>query len=177
MTSKFRRLPPVCLVLSLARLISGRLRLSGQFKGETIEMDDHSSFRVFRHIRRKEVNFNSDYTVFIVSFKFSHLSHKANKLASVIPMLLITGFPGFVKKVYAVNPENGYWQGMYQWRSAECLEEYKHSLVFRLMNKRAIPETIKSVQYENRSLDTFISNALSQNDRVTGARDQLLQTN
>jgi hypothetical protein len=156
MTSKFRRLPPVCLVLSLARLISGRLRLSGQFKGETIEMDDHSSFRVFRHIRRKEVNYNSDYTVFIVSFKFSHLSHKANKLASVMPMLLITGFPGFVKKVYAVNPENGYWQGMYQWRSAECLEEYKHSLVFRLMNKRAIPETIKSVQYENRSLDDLI---------------------
>mgnify|MGYP000007604063 FL=1 len=116
MTSKFRRLPLVCLVLSLARLISGRLRLSGQFKDETIEMDDHSSFSVFRQIRRKEVNFNSDYTVFIVSFKFSHLSHKANKLASVIPMLLITGFPGFVKKVYAVNPENGYWQGMYQWR-------------------------------------------------------------
>ena len=71
-------------------------------------------------------------------------------------MLLITGFPGFVKKIYAVNKKNGYWQGMYQWESLEYLEEYKKSFVFKVMNKRAIPETIKSIQYENKSLDNFI---------------------
>jgi hypothetical protein len=71
-------------------------------------------------------------------------------------MLLIAGFPGFEKKIYAVNHSNGYWQGMYQWESMERLEEYKKSLVFKVMNKRAKPETIKSFQLENISLDAYI---------------------
>lgn len=156
MTSKFRRLPPVCLFVSVFRLITGKLRLSDRFMSEIIEMEDHSNFHVFRHITDHKVNFNSKFTVFIVSFKFSHLSHRANKLASIVPMLLITGFPGFVKKIYAVNPKNGYWQGMYQWESLEYLEEYKESFVFKVMNKRAIPNTIQSIQFENKSLENFL---------------------
>jgi hypothetical protein len=124
--------------------------------GELIEMDDHSNFQVFRHITERRVNFKSKHTVFIVSFKFSHLSHRGNKLASIVPMLLITGFPGFVEKIYAVNHGNGYWQGMYQWESLESLEEYKKSFVFQVMNKRAIPNTIQSVQFENQSLDDVL---------------------
>lgn len=123
-------------------------------------MDDHSHFQVFRHITDRCETPNSQNTVFIVSFKFSRLSHKANKIASIIPMLLITGFPGFRKKIYAVNHENGYWQGMYQWESKEHLEEYKKSLVFRVMNKRAVPGSIKSMHYEHRSLDMLISEQL-----------------
>jgi hypothetical protein len=71
-------------------------------------------------------------------------------------MLLITGFPGFVKKIYAVNPENGYWQGMYQWKSLRHLEEYKKSFVFRIMNKRAIQGSINSFEIENENLVNFI---------------------
>ena len=156
MISKFRRHPLICLSLSIFRLITGKLRLSDLFIGEIIEIDDNSNFQIFRHITDNKVTFNSKCTVFIVSFKFSHLSNKANKLTSIVPMLLITGFPGFIKKVYAVNYKNGYWQGMYQWESLEYLEEYKKSFVFKVMNKRAIPETIKSIQYENKSLDNFI---------------------
>ena len=119
-------------------------------------MDKNSSYEIFRHIKCKQFGSEFKSSVFIVSFKFSKLSYNANKLASIIPMLLITGFPGFVKKIYAVNHKNGYWQGMYQWKSTENLEEYKKSFVFKVMNKRAIPESIKSVQYENRSLDSNI---------------------
>ena len=163
MTSRFRRHPLVCLMVSVFRLISGKLRLSNQFIGEIIEMDDHSSFKIFRHITDRKVTFNSKYEVFIVSFKFTHLSHRGNKIASIIPMLMISGFPGFVKKIYAINPENGYWQGMYQWKSLEYLEEYKRSFVYKVMNKRAIPKTIKSIQYENKSLDNFIKEKLKKN--------------
>ena len=157
MTNKFRKLPPVCLSVSLIRLITGRLLLSGRFVGEIIRMEEHAYFQVFRHIADRRKTFNSTHTVFVVSFKFARLSHKANKLASIIPMLLITGFPGFVKKIYAVNHETGYWQGMYQWESRECLEEYKKSLVFKVMNKRAIPGSVTSVQHENKALDDLVS--------------------
>ena len=128
--------------------------------GEIIQMDDHSTFLVFRHITDRKVTFTSKYTVFIVSFKFSHLTHKANKIASIVPMLLITGFPGFVKKIYAVNPENAYWQGMYQWKSLKYLEEYKKSFVFRIMNKRAIPGSINSFEIENENLSNFIEGCI-----------------
>ena len=85
------------------------------------------------------------------------LSHKANKLASIIPMLMIAGFPGFIAKIYAVNPENGYWQGMYQWKSVEYLEEYKKSLVFRIMNKRAIRGSVTMSEIKDQSLNDFIN--------------------
>jgi len=156
MTSKFRKLPLTCLAISIFRLLIGKLRLSNQFIGKIVEMNKNSNYEIFRHITNKQVDSDSKSTVFIVSFKFSNLSHKANKLTSIIPMLLITGFPGFVKKIYAVNHKNGYWQGMYQWESIENLEEYKKSFVYKVMNKRATPESMNSVQYENKSLDSYI---------------------
>lgn len=157
MSAKLRKLPLSCLVISIFRLLSGELRLSDQFIGNIVEMDENSNYEIFRHITNKQVESDFKSTVFIVSFKFSKLSHKANKRASIIPMLLITGFPGFVKKIYAVNHKNGYWQGMYQWASVEDLEEYKKSFVFKVMNKRAVPGSINSVQYENKSLDYWLA--------------------
>ena len=71
-------------------------------------------------------------------------------------MLMITGFPGFVAKMYAVNPDDGYWQGIYQWKSIKHLEDYKKSFVFRMMNRRAINKTIKSVEMINQKLIDII---------------------
>ena len=88
--------------------------------------------------------------------KFASLTHKANKIASIIPMLLIAGFPGFNTKMYAANNKNGYWQGMYQWKSKQTLEEYKQSFVFKMMNKRAIKNTVSSMEFENHQLINFV---------------------
>jgi hypothetical protein len=55
---------------------------------------------------------------------------------------------------------SGYWQGMYQWASIEHLKEYKNSFVFRMMNKRAIPDTIKSVEMTNQNLIEIIGNQM-----------------
>jgi hypothetical protein len=156
MSTKFRKSPLICLIISLFRLAIGKLSLNDLYLDKTVLMKDNSKYRIFRHITIKNVENDAETTVFIVSFKFARLSHKANKKASIIPMLLITGFPGFVKKIYAVNPENGYWQGMYQWKSLRHLEEYKKSFVFRTMNKRAIQGSINSFEIENENLVNFI---------------------
>ncbi len=156
MTTKFRKSPPVCLFISIGRLLAGKLKLSKQYLKDTVKMKDGQEFIIFRHITDYPVKDIEQAVTFIVSFKFARLSHNANRFASIIPMLLITGFPGFQTKMYAVNKENGYWQGMYQWKSLENLKEYKSSFVFKMMNKRAIQESIKSIHYENKSLDTFI---------------------
>ena len=158
MATKFRESPPVCLVISIGRLLSGKLKLSKQYLSNTVKMKDGQEFIIFRHITDYPVKDIEQAVTFIVRFKFARLSHSANKIASIIPMLLITGFPGFQTKMYAVNKKHGHWQGMYQWKSLENLEEYKTSFVFKMMNKRAKKETINYWEYQNQLLNNYIEN-------------------
>ena len=156
MALKFRKIPPVCFGVSIIKLLIGKLRLSWQYVGTKVKMEDGEKFTIFRHISVHPLKESKKSTIFIVRFKFAALSHKANKIASIIPMLLITGFPGFNTKMYAVNKENGYWQGMYQWKSKEHLEAYKRSFVYRIMNKRAIKESLKTFEFEDQKLINYI---------------------
>ena len=149
--------PPVCLIISLAELLCGRLRFPGNYLNSEIQGNDGMTFRIFRDIRKNPIGEESGNCVFVVRFRFAHLSQRANRLASVIPMLIIAGFPGFMEKIYAVNTDNGYWQGMYQWKSAKHLEAYKKSFVYKMMNKRAIKGSIESVEFSNKSLNILIN--------------------
>ena len=149
--------PPVCLIISLAELLCGRLRFPGNYLNSEIQGNDGMTFRIFRDIRKNPIGEESGNCVFVVRFRFAHLSQRANRLASVIPMLIIAGFPGFMEKIYAVNPDNGYWQGMYQWKSAKHLEAYKKSFIYKMMNKRAIKGSIESVEFSNKSLNILIN--------------------
>jgi hypothetical protein len=119
-------------------------------------MEDGQEFTIFRHITVVPAKDIEQAVTFIVRFRFARLSHKANRFVSMIPMLLITGFPGFQTKMYAVNKENGYWQGMYQWKTQKHLEDYLTSFVYKMMNKRAIQETISSWEYSNELLINYI---------------------
>lgn len=158
MISEIRRTPIVCLLISISQLLTGKLRFSKRYFNIPIKMENGKRFVIFRHITTDPLKFVDGECVFIVSFKFARLSHKANKITSIIPMLMIAGFPGFIAKIYAVNPNDGYWQGMYQWKSINHLEEYKKSFVFKMMNKRAIPDSITSVEITNQSLTDFVDN-------------------
>ena len=155
MATQIRKSPPVCLVISILRLMVGRLRLSKTYAGQTTKAEDGQEYTVFRHIRIHPDQEVASPVTFLVRFKFSRLSHKANKIASVIPMLLITGYPGFHIKMYGVNSANGYWQGMYQWESKQALDKYKESFVFRMMNKRAIKSSISSFELYNQPLLSY----------------------
>lgn len=95
-SSKIRKTPVVCLTIAVIKLITCRMRLSKQYLHKTIKMESGKKFVIFRHITSYPLNQVDGACVFIVNFKFARLSHKANKLASIIPMLMIAGFPGFV---------------------------------------------------------------------------------
>ena len=155
MTTKVRKNPIICLLLSLGRFIVGRLRYSKEYVGITIKMENGEEYQIFRHIKFIHQSNDGQGSVFIVSFKFARLSQKANKFVSQFPMLLITGFPGFRTKMYAVNRENGYWLGMYQWESKRALEEYKQSFVLKVMNRRAIDGTVTYREFERHLLTDY----------------------
>jgi len=154
--TRIRKSPAVCLCISIIKLVSGKLRYSRKYHGTLVKMDDGHEYTIFRHISNYPIKESKDPTVFIVSFKFARLTHKANKIASIIPMLLITGFPGFHMKMYAVNRNNGYWQEKYQWESKQALEDYKKSFVFMVMNKRVINRSIISIELNNHQLIDYI---------------------
>jgi len=58
--------------------------------------------------------------------------------------------------MYAVNRQNGYWQGMYQWESKQALEEYKKSFVYKIMNKRAKIGSLSSKEFSDQALVSYI---------------------
>ena len=151
-----RKIPPVCLFVALTKLLLGRIILKRKKLGLKVSTGNADTYDIFRHISISPIHHEKDNCVFIVSFKFARLTHKANKIASIIPMLLIAGYPGFMQKIYAVNPENGYWQGMYQWKSIRHLEAYKKSFVFRMMNARALPGSVREDVLKNYQLDKII---------------------
>jgi hypothetical protein len=156
MSNKFRKSPPICLFISIGRLLTGKLKLSKLYLENTVKMEDGQEFMIFRHITDYPVKNTNQAVTFIVRFRFARLSHNANRFASIIPMLLITGFPGFQTKMYTVNKENGYWQGMYQWKTQKHLEDYLKSFVYKMMNKRAIHETISTRVYGSHLLNNYI---------------------
>jgi len=149
-------LPPVCLSIAIMELLSGTLKMSREFAGRETISADGQVFTIFRQIKKRKAKFSDRHITFVVRFKFARLSHQANKLASIIPMLLIAGFPGFVQKFYAVNIETGYWQGMYEWRSENHLEAYKKSFVYRMMNKRALKGTVQAHTISNHHVSDLI---------------------
>ena len=125
MAMSVRKNPFVCLLLSLGRMLVGRLKYSNEYVGTTLKMENGEAYHIFRHIRSVQQTQDEQGSVFIVNFKFARLSQKANRFVSQIPMLLITGFPGFRVKMYGLNQENGYWAGIYQWESKHALDAYK----------------------------------------------------
>ncbi len=156
MIEKIRKLPPVCLSVAILGLLGGKLKMSRELVGHETLSGDGQVFTIFRQIKKRDSRYADGHATFVVKFKFARLSHQANKLASIIPMLLIAGFPGFEQKYYAVNKENGYWQGMYEWKSEMHLEAYRKSFVYRMMNKRAETGTVQSRTYSNYSLSDLI---------------------
>jgi len=119
-------------------------------------MDEGEMFQIFRQISVYPEKETDSPITFIVQFKFSQLSHRANKIISIIPMLGISGYPGFQAKTYCVNRGTGYWMGIYQWESHEALEEYKRSFVFRMMNRRAREGTVTTLELTHKRLQDFI---------------------
>ena len=156
MSTSIRNNPLVCLLLSLWRVLFGRLKYSKEYVGTNLQMENGEVYQIFRHIRSIPQSQDEQGFVFIVNFKFARLSQSANRFVSKVPMLLITGFPGFRVKMYAVNQQTGYWLGIYKWESKKALDAYKKSFVLRIMNSRAIDGSVTYHELDNYSLNDYI---------------------
>ena len=69
-------------------------------------------------------------------------SQGLNRVLSLIPVPLIGGYPGFRDKLWMVDEDSGDWQGVYEWESTAAVKAYQCSFALRVMNRRAVPESI-----------------------------------
>ncbi len=143
MRGRFRRFPPVCLLVAVVLVLLGHLQFRRRYIGRELVMEDGRRFRVFRHLSLRS---SSDVApaVLVVRFKFARFSQRVNRLLSLVPVPLIGGFPGFRHKLWMVDEDTGDWQGVYEWESAEAVELYRRSFVLGVMNRRADPGSITS---------------------------------
>ncbi len=153
-----RRLPFICFLATIGNALRGRIHFVKTYQGNTLRMDDGQQFTVFRHMVLDKSANHSEITptVFIVRFTFAVLSQQANRMASLIPIPLIAGFPGFREKIWMANEQTGSWQGVYQWESEQAADAYQHSFVLGIMNKRAIPESLSYTMLPKTRLSEYI---------------------
>ena len=158
MKRRIRQAAPICLMVAAYRSVRGALCFSKAYLGKRIVTGDGERFAVFRHVhlRKEDADRGDSAAIFVVRFKFAKFSYKTNRILSCIPIPFIAGFPGFRDKLWMVNEENGYWQGVYQWDAARCVEDYKNSFVLSMMTRRAIPETVSHEILPNTSLKDYM---------------------
>ncbi len=77
-------------------------------------------------------------------------------MLSLIPAPLIGGYPGFQNKLWMVQEETGFWQGMYEWESTEAVERYRRSWILGLMNRRAEPGSISESVILRTPLEDYV---------------------
>jgi len=138
---RLRQSPPVCFLVGLGCLLTGRIRFSKNHVGKVLAAGDGERFTIFRHMTRGTGPAPTT-ALFWVRFTFARFSHRTNRWLSLIPVLLIAGFPGFRDKIWLVNEKTGAWLGLYQWESAAAVDAYKQSFVLGVMNRRARPDSV-----------------------------------
>ena len=153
-----RNNPFSSVLATIGNAFRGRIHCSQKYIGKALKMDDGQQFTIFRHmILDKSANHSETTpTIHIVRFKFAALSQRANRIASLIPIPLIAGFPGFREKIWMMNERTGSWQGVYQWESEQAVDAYQHSFVLGVMNKRAIPESLSYTILPNTHLSEYM---------------------
>ncbi len=155
----WKNFPPMNLGRSFIRIAKRSQYFSRQNSEQVWEMNDGKKFTEFRYLRTKKLTESTgEETVFIVRFRFKRHSFNFNRWASLIPIPLIAGTSGFQEKMWSVDKSDGTWQGMYQFETAQAVMDYRHSLVFRIMNRRAVSESLEYTVLPGTILSEFLQN-------------------
>ena len=147
---------PLSIIKAIFKVVTFKLRFPRHYCNKTIKMDDGSEFRTFRHMHLTAHDSDSTGSIFIVHFKFKRFSHKTNVRLSRIPILMIAGFPGFRDKLWMIDHDTDYWQGIYQFASGEAIDGYRQSFVLHIMNKRAQSDSITYQIIRNQEIDNYL---------------------
>lgn len=137
---KLRCFPPVAAMAGLWRMLTGRVHFNRQRLGETIVMGNGERHRVFREARVDQSPMVEPESVvtLILRFQFARFSPAINRLLSLLPIPVILGMPGFLRKTWTFCDQTGFSQGIYLFGSAMQAEAYRQSPVIGILKKRTV---------------------------------------
>ncbi|HOS38274.1 MAG TPA: hypothetical protein PLG31_00970 [Spirochaetota bacterium] len=135
--------PLIGFIRTLGLIMSGRVLFLGSSVGKQLAMPDGRVFTVFRHVKIRPKGISPDpEAVFLVRFKPRRMSDRANRVFSLLPMLVFMGFRGFRQKYWAVEEGTGLCQGLYEWQTMADAGNYANSIAMRFMRNRSLPESV-----------------------------------
>jgi hypothetical protein len=139
-----------------------RLRFSREYLGKTFLLGESRRFTAFRHVILDPgpADTGRPPAVLVVRFKFARGSRRANRIASLFPVPLIVGFPGFREKVWLIDERAGDWQGAYEWESGSRAWEYAQSFVLGMMIRRAVKDSVSFAVMPKTSLSHYLGTRL-----------------
>ena len=150
------------IIRAIYYLFTSKLQFPSNYNNQIVRMDNGKEFRIFRHMHLKSSGQSENPSIFIVRFRFKKFSHNTNIRLSRIPIPLIAGFPGFRDKLWMIDWNTDYWQGIYQWKNIEAIENYKKSFVLGMMNKRAIDKSISYEIIKDEKIDDYLQSRILQ---------------
>jgi hypothetical protein len=135
-------LPPVLVVRSAYLWLCGRVHFPKKRLGEVVK--GKQDFIIFRQavLDPRGSEPKKPGAVSTVRFQFAKFSLKTNRILSIIPIPLILAQPGFRSKTWMFGKETGEFQGLYEWTTVEDAENYRFSFPMKLMQKRAVTESL-----------------------------------
>lgn len=146
--------PLYSLLNTINLFLRGKIHFPKNKIGKVITMEDKQEFTIFREVfidRKTDAP-----SVFRVKFLLSGMEVESNIRFSWIPVPFFIGLPGFQAKVWTLNYENNYFQGIYQWENKEYAEKYSKSFAYRFMSRRSKPGTVSFEIIPNITLEDYL---------------------
>lgn len=122
--------------------------------GKVIVTEDWQEFTIFREvIIDKKIDKSA---VFKVKFLLSGMKPENNIRFSWLPVPFFIGLQGFQAKVWTLNYENNYFQGIYQWKNEKYAKKYSKSFAYRFMSSRSVQGTVSFEIIPNSTLEEYL---------------------
>jgi hypothetical protein len=131
-------------VKTLQYVLAGRIQFPRQHIGDVFTDEHGQHFTVFREVVIKPGKDQPEKpgAVFIPHFHVAGMSPRANIRFSLLPMVFITGLPGFRSKRWLLDETTGDFCGYYEWDTVEAAQQYAESFAMRFMTRRSVPTSV-----------------------------------
>lgn len=166
MANKLKMSPLYSLLKFIYNLILLRIKFIDTYNKQLVKMRDGMEFEVFRHIivGKRKLPKEERGAIFIVRFKLSEMSVEQNIKFSRFPIPMFAGLTGFRAKFWFLNRNNGFNQGIYQWKTEQDAINYSNSFAVKFMMKRSVKDSISYEILPNRNIYDYIAELKIENN-------------
>ena len=155
-------------------LATGRLRQPDDLVGTRLPFRDGTRSMIFRTTER-DPRVGTEPSVLQVQFRLRWIGerpslHRVFVATCIVNTPLFAGFPGFVRKLWMVDPRTFVYRGLYDWDGADRARWYADRL-WRVLALVAVPGSIDYVVLPGLGLDDVLRDGSRLQRQAPGAQD------